>query len=124
VFDSLHQPSCLPLTRLGRHPSCLLQVSWLGAWALLLGFRDYQKEEHRRKWLPCLRPEEADMLAVVQLWARIASAAEVRPAWSGQWDSQWEPGGMALCCIVALLQYKSESLLLTMCLPCRICRTS
>jgi hypothetical protein len=100
------------------------QVSWLGAWALLLGFRDYQKEEHRRKWLPCLRPEEADMLAVVQLWARIASAAEVRPAWSGQWDSQWEPGGMALCCIVALLQYKSESLLLTMCLPCRICRTS
>ena len=60
---------------MARHPACLLQVSWLGAWALLLGFLDYHKEEHRRRWLPCLRPEEADMLEVVQLWARIASAA-------------------------------------------------
>ena len=53
-------------------------MSWLGAWALLLGFRDFKTEEDMRMGLPCLRPEEADMLAVFQLWARIASAAEVR----------------------------------------------
>ena len=67
-------PACLPAL-------CPLQVSWLGAWALLLGFRDFKTEEHMHSGLPCLRPEEADMLGVVQLWARIVLAAEVRYCW-------------------------------------------
>ncbi len=54
------------------------QVSWLGAWALLLGFRDYQHEVQIRLGLPCLRPAEEEMLQVAQLWARICAAAEVR----------------------------------------------
>ena len=59
-------------------------MSWLGAWALLLGFRDFKTQKQMDLGLPCLRPEEADMLEVVQLWARIASAAEVRErvAWA------------------------------------------
>lgn len=54
-------------------------MSWLGAWALLLGFQDL-KEPHHVGVLPCLRPSEEDMLDVFQCWARIAAAAEVR--WS------------------------------------------
>ncbi|KAL4430040.1 hypothetical protein ABPG77_004410 [Micractinium sp. CCAP 211/92] len=41
--------------RVKRH----LPASWLGAWALLLGFRDYQHEEQMRLGLPCLRPGAA-----------------------------------------------------------------
>jgi hypothetical protein len=69
--------SCLPACL----PACLapcLQVSWLGAWMLLLGFRDFKTIEDMESGLPCLRPEEADMLGVVRLWARISAAAEVR----------------------------------------------
>ena len=54
------------------------QVSWLGAWALLLGCRDHKTLQgmvHCK--LPCLRPSEEDMLCVYREWARIAPAAEV-----------------------------------------------
>ena len=57
--------------------SMLLQVSWLGAWLLLLGFRDYQHEDQLWLGFKCLRPEESQMLELTQLWARIAAAAEV-----------------------------------------------
>ena len=60
-------------------PSLPTQVSWLGAWALLLGCRDHktlQNMMHHK--LPCLRPSESDMLLVYQKWASIAAAAEVR----------------------------------------------
>ncbi|EFN60138.1 expressed protein [Chlorella variabilis] len=60
--------------RVDRH----LPVSWLGAWALLLGFQDL-KEPHHVGVLPCLRPSEEDMLDVFQCWARIAAAAEDLP---------------------------------------------
>jgi hypothetical protein len=55
-----------------------LQVSWLGAWTLLLGCRDFKTEADMLTGLPCLRPEEEDMLEVARLWARISAAAEVR----------------------------------------------
>ena len=45
---------------------------------LLLGFRDFKTKEDMESGLPCLRPEEADMLGVARLWARISAAAEVR----------------------------------------------
>jgi len=53
-------------------------VSWLGAWLLLLGFRDYSCKQHMAEGLPCLRPSEEDMLEAARLWARIAAAAEAR----------------------------------------------
>jgi len=59
----------------------LLQVAWLGCWALLLGFRDYQIREQLLAGLPCLRPSEEEMLGLFELWARIAAAAEV--GWGG-----------------------------------------
>lgn len=55
-------------------------MSWLGAWLLLLGFRDYATWDHMWRGLPCLRPSEEAMLAAAQLWTRIAAAAEVRAA--------------------------------------------
>ena len=54
------------------------QVSWLGAWALLLGCRDHKTEADMASGRPHLRPSEADMLPVFEQWARIAAAAEVR----------------------------------------------
>lgn len=54
-----------------------LQVSWLGAWTLLLGFRDYEDEQQMHQGMPCLRPGEEEMLELAALWARIAAAAEV-----------------------------------------------
>lgn len=53
-------------------------MSWLGAWLLLLGFRDFACEQHMHRGLPCLRPSEEAMLKAAQLWARIAAVAEVR----------------------------------------------
>ncbi|KAL4444011.1 hypothetical protein ABPG75_011748 [Micractinium tetrahymenae] len=63
------------IPRVKRH----LPVSWLGAWALLLGFRDYQSESQMRLGLPCLRPSEEEMLEVAQLWARVCAVAEDLP---------------------------------------------
>ena len=68
-FECSANAACLP-------PA--VQVSWLGAWALLLGFRDFKTVKDMESGLPCLRPEEADMLEVARLWARIAKGAEVR----------------------------------------------
>lgn len=59
-----------------RTPS--LQVSWLGAWALLLGCRDHKTEADMWSGRPHLRPSEAEMLGLYQQWARTAAAAEVR----------------------------------------------
>ena len=77
-----------------------LQVSWLGAWVMLLGFRDYQSEKHLLLGLQCLRPEEREMMEVAALWARVAAAAEVRPvlctAGSQRWGCwHWHAG----CCL-------------------------
>jgi hypothetical protein len=58
---------------------------WLGAWTILLGFRDYASVSKMERELPCLRPEEADMLELTQQWARIAAAVKVRHA------SSWCP---------------------------------
>ena len=66
-----------PVLPLYPHHSPPAQVSWLGAWALLMGFRDHQNEEQMRLGLPCLRPGEEEMLEVAQLWARVCGAAEV-----------------------------------------------
>ena len=55
-------------------------MSWLGAWLLLLGFRDFSCEQHMRQGLPCLRPSEEAMVQAAQVWSRIAAAAEVSAA--------------------------------------------
>lgn len=68
------------------HSCPLPQVCWLGAWLLLLGFRDYACEQHMRQGLPCLRPSEEAMVQAAQLWARLAAAAEVNVA-----DKSCEP---------------------------------
>ncbi|PRW58723.1 hypothetical protein C2E21_3267 [Chlorella sorokiniana] len=70
-----HQNTIKIKPRVQRH----LPVSWLGAWLLLLGFRDYACEQHMRQGLPCLRPSEEAVLEAAQLWARIAAAAEELP---------------------------------------------
>ncbi|PRW58085.1 serine threonine- kinase ATG1 [Chlorella sorokiniana] len=70
-----HQNTINIKPRVQRH----LPVSWLGAWLLLLGFRDYACEQHMRQGLPCLRPSEEAVLEAAQLWARIAAAAEELP---------------------------------------------
>ncbi|KAL4444019.1 hypothetical protein ABPG75_011756 [Micractinium tetrahymenae] len=74
VLRSHHNSGSI-LPRVKRH----LPVSWLGAWALLLGFRDYQSEEQMSLGLPCLRPSEEEMLEVAQLWVRVCAAAEDLP---------------------------------------------
>lgn len=83
------RPRLLRSPQLRLAPSCngpprspLPQVSWLGAWAILLGCRDYSCREHLLQDLPCLRPSEDQMLKVAALWAKVAAAAEVR-AWRG-----------------------------------------
>lgn len=68
-----HLSAVIP--RVKRH----LPVSWLGAWLMLLGFRDYREQEHLTQGLPCLRPGEELMLELAQLWARVAAAAEALP---------------------------------------------
>jgi hypothetical protein len=78
----LHQLAYLFIVNCSANPASLppawLQVSWLGAWTLLLGFRDFKTIDDMESGLPCLRSEEADMLEVARLWARISAAAEVR----------------------------------------------
>ncbi|PRW56479.1 putative serine threonine- kinase GCN2 isoform X1 [Chlorella sorokiniana] len=56
-----------------------LPVSWLGAWALLLGCRDHKTEADMASRRPHLRPSEAEMLPVYQQWARVAAAAAALP---------------------------------------------
>lgn len=74
VVRMQHTGSAL-VPRIKRH----FPVSWLGAWALPLGFRDYKTLKDMHCGLPCLRPKETDMLEVARLWARIAKAAEDLP---------------------------------------------
>lgn len=72
-------PCCSMPNGASSHPSYppLLQVSWLGAWTLLLGCWDYHDEQQMQQGMPCLRPGEEEMLELAALWARIAAAAEV-----------------------------------------------
>ncbi|PRW56812.1 hypothetical protein C2E21_4601 [Chlorella sorokiniana] len=76
---------CLQLERYGsrivRRTQRHTPVAWLGAWTILLGFRDYKDIKHwRDQGLPCLRPTEEQMLLVFESWARVVELAEDLPA--------------------------------------------
>ncbi|PRW56665.1 Serine threonine kinase regulator of stationary phase [Chlorella sorokiniana] len=65
----------------GRRAQRHTPVAWLGAWTILLGFRDYKDIKHwREEGLPCLRPTEEQMLLVFESWARVVELAEGLPA--------------------------------------------
>jgi hypothetical protein len=75
---------------------------------MLLGFRDFQGEKHLRLGMRCLRPEEAEMMEVAALWARVAAAAEVRTALCAAANQPWDTGtsiqvaGLAESCLPLL----------------------
>ncbi|KAI7845248.1 hypothetical protein COHA_001290 [Chlorella ohadii] len=76
---------CLKLehngSRIVRRTQRHTPVAWLGAWAILLGFRDYKELKHwKEDGLPCLRPSEEQMLPAFELWAHVVALAAEVPA--------------------------------------------